>query len=235
MSAQEQQLNTVANNLANVSTDGYHAQRVAFSDLLYNRVNEAGTVTTAGAGAAAREIGDSAATGSLRQTGQPFDLAIAGEGYFQLRRPNGEVVLTRDGGFSLDSRRRLVSAGGNLLNPPITIPAGVDPRQVTIAPNGTVNAGGRRVGRIALVNVAAPDKLLASGEGNFQITAASGPARPANRATLVQGALEGSDVELGSEMATMTSAERGYQMDSSAIQMEGQMMSIANQLVSSAQ
>jgi len=231
MSAQEQQLNTVANNLANLSTDGYHAERVAFSDLLYNEVDQAGSDTTTGAGATARALGDSAQPGALRQTGRPLDLAIAGEGYFELKRPDGQLALTRDGSFTLNSKRQLTSAGGALLNPPITVPAGVAESDVTIGADGTVRAGTKKLGTISLVDVAAPDKLLAVGEGTFATTPASGPARAASGARLTQGALEGSDVEMASEMATMESAQRGYQMNSTAIQIEGQMMSIANQLV----
>jgi flagellar basal-body rod protein FlgG len=234
MSAQEQQLNTVANNLANVSTDGYHAQRVAFSDLLYNNVEQAGSVSTTGAGAAARVFGDSARPGALRQTGQPLDLAIDGEGFFELKRANGQSVLTRDGAFTVDARRRLVSASGALVNPPITIPAGVSERAVTIAPDGTVRAGNERLGKIPVVNVAAPDKLLAVGEGAFAATSGSGPTQPVSGARVIQGSLEGSDVEVASEMTAMISAQRGYQMSSTAIQTEGQMLSIANQLVTQA-
>jgi flagellar basal-body rod protein FlgG len=233
MSAQQRQLDAVANNLANVSTDGYHAERVAFGDLLYNQVNEAGTDTTTGAGAEAQVIGDSSSPGSLRQTGRPLDLAIAGEGYFELRRTNGQVALTRDGAFTVDAKRRLVSAGGSFVQPPITLPAGVSPQQVTIAADGTVRAGTRALGRIRIVTVPAPDKLLATGEGDFAPTAASGAIAPARNARVIQGALEGSDVEVASEMTTMMSAERGYQMGSTAIQVEGQMMSTADQLVTS--
>lgn len=233
MSAQNQQLNAVANNLANVSTDGYHAERVAFDELLDNEMNAAGTSTDTGAGASAQVIGDSSSPGALKQTGRPLDLAIEGEGFFQLTRPGGQAVLTRDGAFSLDSNRRLVSATGALLQPPITVPPGVSEAQISISSDGTVRAGTRTLGKLAVVNVAAPDKLLAVGEGGFQATAASGAATPVKGARVIQGSLEGSDVEVSAEMATMTTTERAYQMDSSAIQMEGQMMSIANQLVSS--
>jgi len=234
MSAEEQQLNTIANNLANVSTDGYHAQHVAFSDLLYNEVNAAGSDTTTGAGAAAQVVGDSVQPGALRQTGRPLDLAIDGDGFFELKRPNGQLVLTRDGHFTVDAQRRLVSAGGALVNPPITLPAGASEAAVTIGADGTVRAGAKRLGTISLVNVPAPDKLLSVGEGSFAVTPASGAVSAAHSATLTQGSLEGSDVQVASEMATMVSAQRGYQMGSSAVQMEGQMMSIADQIVTQA-
>lgn len=233
MSAQQEQLDAVANNLANVSTDGYHAEEVAFSDLLYSTVDEAGTLTTAGAGSTAHTAGYSAAQGALRETGQPLDLAIAGEGFFALKRADGRVVLSRDGAFTLDGKRQIVNGQGSLLDPPITLPAGVSPDQVTVAADGTVRAGAKTIGRIAIVNVAAPQKLLAAGESDFTVTPASGPAKPARGATVIQGSLEGSDVEVGSEMASMMTAERSYQMGASAVQMEGQMMSIADQIYTS--
>lgn len=230
MSAQQQQLDNVANNLANASTTGYHAQQTAFSDLLYSRVEEAGTLTTDGAGAQARDIGSLEVEGSLQSTEQPLDLAIEGQGFFQLKRPDGTVVLTRDGAFQLDSNRRLASADGSLTTPPITIPAGVSAQQVSISSDGSVRAGGRQIGKIELVDVPAPNALLAAGNGQFTTTAASGAAAPASGASLVQGALEGSNVDVGSEMAAMVDTQRSYQMGSSAVKVEGEMMAIANQL-----
>lgn len=230
MSAQQQQLDNVANNLANVSTSGYHAEQTAFTDLLYNRIDEAGTVTTDGAGAAARDIGSLEVQGSLQQTGQPLDLAIEGQGFFELKRTNGSTVLTRDGAFEMDSKRQITSADGSLVQPPITVPAGVSPEQVKIAPNGTVLAAGRTIGKIALVEVPAPGALLSAGNGQFSTTAASGAAKPTAGAKIVQGALEGSNVDVGSEMTAMVDTERSYQMGSSAVKIEGEMMAIANQL-----
>ncbi|HEY1687879.1 MAG TPA: flagellar hook-basal body protein [Solirubrobacteraceae bacterium] len=233
MSAQQQQLDTVANNLANVSTDGYHSEQVAFSDLLYNDIDETGTDTKAGAGAAARMIGTSEAAGALQQTGNPFDLALDGPGYFELKQAGGQTVLTRDGSFATDSQGRLVNAEGAFVQPPITVPKGVSPQQVTIAPNGVVSAGGKTLGKLAIVDVAAPNGLLAAGGGQFTPTAASGAPQPAKGTTVIQGSVEGSNVDLGNEMAMMMSAERTYAMNSSSVQMQDQMMSIANQLISS--
>lgn len=230
MSAQQQQLDNLANNLANVSTAGYHAQRTAFSDLLYNKIDEAGTVTTAGAGAAAHDIGTLEVQGALQNTEQPLDLAIDGPGFFQLKRADGTVVLTRNGSFKVDADRQLVSDDGSVLDPPITLPAGVDPQQVSIAHDGEVLAAGRNIGKIALVEVPAPNALLAAGNGQFTTTAASGAAAPSSDSSLIQGALEGSNVDVGAEMSTMITTERSYQMGSSAVKIEGEMMAIANQL-----
>lgn len=230
MSAQQQQLDNLANNLANASTTGYHAEQTAFSDLLYSRFQEAGTLTTAGAGAQARDLGTLETEGSLQQTEQPLDLAIEGQGFFQLRRPDGTVALTRDGAFELDSNRQLVSSDGSVLDPPIAIPPEVSPQQVSIGADGVVRADGRPIGKIALVDVPARNGLLAAGNGQFTLTAASGAATPAKGASLVQGALEGSNVDVGTEMTTMIDTERGYQMGSSAVKVEGEMMAIANEL-----
>lgn len=230
MSAQQQKLEAVANNLANSSTTGYHAEQVAFSDLLYNEVDEAGTVTTSGAGAAAHTIGALETQGPLQQTGRPLDLAIEGEGFFQLRKPSGQVVLTRNGAFSLNDKRQLVSDSGSLLQPPVTLPAGVSPEQVTISAKGAVEAGGKVIGKISLVSVPSPEGLLAAGNGDFTAGAGSGAASPASGATLRQGVLEASNVDVGSEMVAMINTERSYQMGSSAVKIENEMLSIANGL-----
>jgi flagellar basal-body rod protein FlgG len=230
MNAQQHQLDNVANNLANVSTTGYHALRTAFSDLLYSQVDEAGTATTGGAGAASRDLGTVEVQGTLQQTGDPLDLAIEGPAFFELRRADGSTVLSRDGAFQLDSARRLVGADGSVLQPPITLPAGVSPEQVGIAADGTVAAQGRTLGKIALVQVPANNALLAAGNGQFTPTAASGAPVPASGASIVQGAVEGSNVDVGSEMSGMIDTERSYQMGSSAVKIEGEMMAIANQL-----
>jgi len=229
MSAQQEQLNAISNDLANVSTSGYKAERVAFSDLLYNPIKLAGTETTAGAGASARVIGHSEAQGSLQETGDPLDLAIEGAGYFQVTRANGKVALTRQGNFGFDASGTLVNAEGNRLSPPIKLPKGVSPSEVSIAPDGTVTAGARKLGQIKLVTVTSPEHLLADGGGELTPTAASGAPHPAN-GKIHQGALEASNVDIGGTMALMVSTQRNFQLTSSAIQTESQMMSIANQL-----
>jgi flagellar basal-body rod protein FlgG len=234
MSAQQTQLDAIASNLANASTTGYRAERVTFTDLLYSQVSEAGALTRTGAGAAALSLGRSPAPAAIRETGQPLDLAISGPGYFKLKGPGGQTLLTRDGSFTLDARRQIVSAQGYLLDPPITVPAGISPSQVTIAANGQVRAGERVLGTITLVDVPSPDKLLSAGENNFTATRASGAVGPARGARVLQGVLEGSNVEMGGELAQMALTQRAYQMSGTAVSIEGQMMSIANQLYSSA-
>jgi flagellar basal-body rod protein FlgG len=230
MSAQQEQLDAISNDLANLSSSGYKAERVAFGDLLYNAVDEAGTVTSAGGGASAQTIGRSETQGAMRETGQPLNLAIEGEGYFQVTLAGGQTALTRDGTFGVDAGGAITNAQGDRLNPPIKLPAGVSPSEVRIAPDGSVTAGSRSLGRIALVTVPAPAQLLANGSGVLLPTSASGTPRPASTGTIHQGMLEQSNVDISKEMAQMVSTQRSYQMTSSAIQTESQMMSIANQL-----
>lgn len=230
MSAQQQQLDAISNDLANEDTTGYKAQRMGFEDLLYNQVDVAGTATSAGAGANAQMIGRDRSQGSLRETGNPLDLAVEGDGYFQVKRPSGEVALTRNGVFGVDAKGTITNSEGNSLVPPITLPAGVSPADLSIAPDGTVSAGQHKLGQIKLVSVPDPDQLLADGAGGFTATTASGAVKPAGSAAIRQGALEGSNVDMATEMSTLVSTQRNYQLSSSSIQMENQMMSIANQL-----
>ncbi len=229
MEAQQEQLNAISNDLANLSTSGYKSERVAFSDLLYNRVDLAGTESTDGAGASARVIGRSETEGSIQETGDPLDLAIEGSGFFQVTRANGTVALTRDGNFGVDASGTLVDAEGSRLTPPIKLPAGVAASDVRIAPDGTVTAGKRTLGQIKLVTVTSPEHMLADGGGSLTPTAASGAPQAAT-GKLRQGALEASNVNIASAMTQMVSTQRNYQLTSTAIQTESQMMSIANQL-----
>jgi flagellar basal-body rod protein FlgG len=231
MEAQQQQLDSIGNDLANASTTGYKAERVGFRELLYNQVDIAGTATTQGAGAAAQSIGRNQAQGSIQSTGDPLDLAIEGPGYFTVKRADGTVALTRDGSLQINARGQLTTAEGNLLDPPISLPKGAAPSEVAISSDGTVHVGTKTIGKIALVDVASPDHLLAAGGNLFTTTASSGTPRPSARATIQQGALEGSNVDVGNDMVQMMGAQRSYQLESSAIQTENQMLSIANQLV----
>jgi flagellar basal-body rod protein FlgG len=230
MAAQQEQLDAIAGDLANVSSTGYQSERVGFKDLLYNAVEVAGSETEIGAGASAQVIGRSQVQGTIKETGDPLNLAIEGPGYFQVKLAGGQVGLTRDGAFGLDANGALVGPEGSQLEPPIKLPAGVPASQVKIAPDGTVTAGKRAIGQVKLMTVASPDHLLAAGEGVLTPTAASGAPRAAASGRIHQGALEGSNVDMAKEMAAMVSTQRAFQMSSAAIQTESQMMSIANQL-----
>jgi flagellar basal-body rod protein FlgG len=226
LAAQERRLDAVSNDIANVNTAGYKKVRIGFRDLVYQE--KAGGVST-GSGTAVTQLGRGAQQGALQQTGNPFDLAIQGDGFFQVRRADGQVVLTRNGAFSADGRRQLVNPNGERLVPPITLPAGVDPSKVSVAPDGRVVADGRNIGRIRLVTVPAPNGLAPAGNNNYEVTAASGAVRPAT-GTIAQGLLESSNVDIADAMVDMMDSQRSYQMASKAINMQDRMWEIANGL-----
>jgi flagellar basal-body rod protein FlgG len=227
MAAQQQRMDALSNDVANVNTAGYKRVRVGFRDLIYQRTGPTGVST--GAGAAAVQLGRGYAQGSLQKTDQPFDLAIIGDGYFQVRRANtGQTALTRNGSFQVNATGQLVTAEGDALVPPISLPRGVDVSKVTIGADGAVTAAGRRIGQIQLVTVPAPTGLAAAGNGYYTATAASGGVRRTTTATLQQGVLESSNVDLADAMVDMMDAQRSYSMASKAIHMQDQMMEIAN-------
>jgi flagellar basal-body rod protein FlgG len=229
MEAQQQQFNAISNDMANLDTPGYQSTIVGFHDLLYSN-GSYGSVVATGAGAAAQVVGHDQAQGAINQTGQPLDVAVQGKGFIEVRRFDGSIGLTRNGRLELNAKRQLTNQEGMLVEPPITIPAGVPTDQVTIASDGTVAAAGKRVGKISLVDVPAPDGLVADGDSVLSATTASGAIRAARGTTLQQGALEGSNVNLGDEMARMMTAQQEYAMGSQAIQYQAQMLSIANQI-----
>jgi flagellar basal-body rod protein FlgG len=229
MEAQQQQFDAISNDMANMDTPGYQSTILGFHDLLYSNGNYGSNVAT-GAGAAAEVMGRDQTQGAIQQTGQPLDVAIGGQGYLEVRRQDGTIGLTRNGALQLNDKRQLTTQTGMLVQPPITIPAGVDTSDVSIASNGTVSVGKQTLGKLSLVDVPAPDGLLADGDSVFSATAASGAVKAAKGATLQQGALEGSNVNMGEEMSKMMAAQQQYAMGSQAIQYQGQMLQIANEI-----
>ena len=230
MAAQQQRMDATSNDIANVNTAGYKKVRTGFRDLVYTAQGDLAPNARTGSGAAMVQIGRGQQQGALRLTSEPFDLAIQGEGYFQVRRPDGQLALTRDGSFRVDERGQVVSNSGALLAPGLRVPAGVDPADVSIGANGVVTAAGRTIGRINLVTVGSPTGLEAAGNNQYLPTATSGPIRAAGTATIQQGALEASNVDLGDSMVDLLDAQRSYQMGSRAVQMQDKMMEIANGL-----
>jgi flagellar basal-body rod protein FlgG len=152
----------------------------------------------------------------------------------RVRMANGADALTRDGGLQIDSAGHLTTSSGALVlggNKPITIPAGTTEDKITIGPDGTVLAAGRRVGRIDLMTVRSPNSLMPVGDNNFTTTTGSGPAVTAPRATTVQqGVLEASNVDMADAMVALIESQRSYQLDSKAITTADEMMGIANQV-----
>lgn len=228
MYAQQARLDSLSNDIANVNTAGYKPVRMGFRDLLYN---QAGLATAdgvqLGAGAAVTDLGRVSRQGSLQMTERVLDIAISGPGFFQVQSPTGEQLLTRAGSLQVDVRGRLTTTTGHLLSPQINIPAGTDPDQISIAGNGVVEAGGRRVGQIRLVEVRSPSELRSVGDNAFAATQLSGAPRAATGTSVVTGALEGSAVDLGEAMTQMIEAQRAYQLASRAITTQDQVAQAA--------
>jgi flagellar basal-body rod protein FlgG len=230
MQAQQQRMDTVANDLANVNTSGYKKERVAFRDLLY--VRDASGNVQSGAGAAATTIGRGFAQGALRETGNKLDVAIENGGFIQVRRADGTTGLTRDGSLRLDPRGRLTTQQGDLVQPAVTVPAGTQESDVSIGSDGTVTANNRPVGTLQLFTVRSPQGLQSVGDSLFRATATSGPATRMANARLTQGSLEASNVDVADSMTEMMDAQRSFQLASKAVQMQDQLLQIANQVKS---
>jgi flagellar basal-body rod protein FlgG len=230
MAAQQAKLDAISNDLANASTTGYKHVRVGFRDLLYQQAGRpAANGVRVGAGSAAVDAGRGWEQGALQNTGNKLDVAIQGEGFLRVRLPDGRTSLTRDGSLHIDGRRRLTTSTGALVQPTVTIPAGVSEDQISIASNRQITANGRNLGRLQLVSVRSPEGLLSVGDNAFVTTAASGAATAAPRATtLTQGALEASNTDMADDMVQMIEAQRSYQLASKAIQTADSMMEIAN-------
>lgn len=234
--AQDAKLQAIANNLANVNTVGYKRERAMFADLHYQVEQQPGAQrgdnTNAPSGV---QLGNGTrltgtqklfTPGPLQPTGQMLDLAIVGNGFLQVRRPNGEPAFTRAGQLQLDANGTLVNAAGLPLEPQITIPANA--LAVTIAENGTVTAqlpgtiAPAELGQISLSTFVNPAGLLALGDNLFEETVASGAAtegRPgeAGIGKLRQGSLEGSNVQVVEEMVDMIAAQRTYEMSTKVL------------------
>jgi flagellar basal-body rod protein FlgG len=230
MTAQQQRMDALSNDIANVNTTGYKHERVEFSDLVASAPGAGAAQTVgAGAGVAVTAAGRSTGQGALQRTDQPLDVAIQGDGYLQVKLADGRTALTRNGSLHVDARGRLTTSSGALLQPPVTLPVGVSAKEVAIAPDGTLSAQGKPIGRMALVNVVAPHKLTDAGDGNYTTNAQSGPPRVAGTDTkLAQGALEASNVDIADSMVDLMDAQRSFQLASQAVRTQDQMLSIAN-------
>jgi flagellar basal-body rod protein FlgG len=231
MAAQQQKLDAVSNDLANANTNGYKRLRVGFSDLLYEQGGRPTTSEKAqvGSGSRAVQVGRTFQQGSLRETGDPLNVGIEGDGFIKVKLSDGRQALTRDGDLHLDANRRLVTSFGGLVQPQITIPEGVSGSQISIGRDGSVLAAGKSVGTIALANVRSPQNLLSVGDNAFVTTARSGNAVAAPAATAIkQATLEASNTDMAQAMTDMIEAQRTYQLTSKAIQTADQMMEIAN-------
>ena len=230
MQAQQQRMDSVGNDLANANTNGYKKTRVAFRDLLY--VRDASGRVQSGAGAAATTIGRGFTQGALRETGNPLDVAIENGGFLQVRRADGTTALTRDGSLKLDPRGRLTNQQGDLVQPAITVPAGTQESDIKIASNGAVTVGNRQTGTLQLFTVRSPDGLQSIGDSLYRATAASGAVTRMATFRIDQGSVEASNVDVADSMTEMMDAQRSFQLASKAVQMQDQLLQIANQVKS---
>jgi flagellar basal-body rod protein FlgG len=229
MAAQQIRLDAVANDLANVSTTGYKHGRVAFRDLVYD-TDTHGAVAgiRLGAGSAATILGRSMEQGAYQTTERSLDVAVQGPGFLQVKLADGRTALTRDGNLRLTPDGRLGLQSGQLLDPPIRIPAGVDESRISIALNGDVTAAGKIVGRIRLVEVPAPGALDGGPDNTMLTTTGSGAARTPTASVLQGGVLEHSNVDEATAMTDMIEAQRAFQLAGKAITTQDQILEIAN-------
>ena len=249
LDAQQTRMNVISNNLANVNTTGFKRDRAVFEDLLYQNIRQAGGQTGAntqaptglmlGTGVRVVATEKQHAQGNMVNTQNPLDIAIAGEGFFQIAQPDGTISYSRDGNIKLSNTGQIVTASGALLQPGITIPTTAS--SVTFGRDGTVSielaAGGSQViGQIQLARFVNPSGLEAKGQNLFKETPASGAPQvlqPGNTGAgiLMQGTLEASNVNVVEEMVNMIETQRAYEINSKAISaVDGMLKFINNNL-----
>jgi flagellar basal-body rod protein FlgG len=251
MMAQQTRTEVIANNLANVNTTAFKASRAHFEDLLYQTVQGPTIVGTqdanvmpsiqVGRGTRLAAVQRLHAQGPVEETSRPLDIAIEGDGFFQVQLPNGQLAYTRDGSFGISDTGTLVTSDGYTVVPGIRIPT--DAANVTISATGVVSTSNgteatnvQEQGRIELARFANPTGLESVGENLYTETPASGQAvtgfpQDEGFGRLLQGHLEGSNVEIVQEMVDMITAMRAYEINSKSIQNSESMMQIANNLV----
>jgi flagellar basal-body rod protein FlgG len=250
MLAQQLNVEVISNNIANLNTNAFKAQRAEFQDLLYQderavgaNSSDSGTIVPVGVqigtGVKAAAVYRIGTQGNLTQTSNPLDIAIQGHGYLQVQMPDGSTAYTRDGSLQLSATGQLVTADGYTIQPAITIPQNTT--SVSINANGQVLAqvagqnAPQTVGQIELANFPNEGGLALQGNNLVTETPASGSATTGNPGTtafgtLQQGYIETSNVNIVSEITNLISAQRAYEMNSKVIQTSDQMMSTLNQI-----
>jgi flagellar basal-body rod protein FlgG len=247
LDAQQTRMTVVSNNLANVNTNGFKKGRVVFEDLLYQNLGQAGGATSQdteqptglniGTGVRVVATEKSFTQGTTVNTGNPFDLMISGRGFFQVLLPDGSQAYTRDGGFKIDSEGRLVTASGYEVQPSINVPPGVT--SVTVSTDGLIQATvtGQvdpvTLGTLQIADFINPAGLQPRGQNLLVETAASGTPQLGNpalegRGEIVQGSVEGSNVNVVEELVGMIETQRAYEMASKAISTSEQMLQYLN-------
>jgi flagellar basal-body rod protein FlgG len=249
MEAQQTQLDHISNNLANSGTNGYKRSHAVFEDLMYQTLRQGGansseqtqlpTGLQVGLGTRAVATSRQFSQGGLQQTTNPLDVAVKGQGFFQIQMPDGTTGYTRDGSFQVDAQGQLVTNNGYVLQPGIVVPA--QAQNVTIGGDGTVTvtlpgqAAAQTIGQIQLANFANPAGLDPKGQNLYAETAASGtPTSGAPQAnglgSLAQGFVETSNVNVVEELVSMIQTQRAYELNSKAIQTSDQMLQRLTQL-----
>jgi flagellar basal-body rod protein FlgG len=247
MEAQQLNLNTIANNLANANTTGFKKSKIEFQDLLYQQPRSAGadsgagnvvpTGTEVGNGSRVVSTAKVFTQGSLTQTGETHDIAIDGDGFLEVQRPDGTTAYTRDGALKVDGQGRVTTSDG------LPILSGFQPiaqgtTAISVSSNGQVTTQGPRGAqtfRIQLVRFANPSGLRSLGGNLYQETPASGTPETGNPAengfgSIVQGFLETSNVNIVEEMVNMIQAQRAYEINSKSIQTSDEMLEKIGQL-----
>ena len=249
MQAQALNLDVIANNLANVNTAGFKKSRAEFQDLLYETIRPAGTSSSQdtqvptgiqiGHGTRPSTVLKIFSQGDMENTKNELDLAIEGDGFFQIILPNGETAYTRDGAFKLDSDGRMVNSDGFALEPEITIPS--DAVSISVGIDGTVSvlqAGDSipsEIGTIELARFVNPAGLISTGRNLYITSEASGDEMTGTPGedglgSLAQGFLEMSNVSVVDEMVNMITAQRAYEVNSKSIQTADEMLQLANNI-----
>ena len=249
MNAQQSNMDVISNNLANVNTTGHKKNRAEFQDLMYQTIRQAGadsgpdtqlpTGLQMGHGVRMVATNTIHTQGSFQSTGNPLDVAIEGEGFFQITLPDGTIAYTRDGSFKRDNTGRMTTSEGYLLTPEIVIPDNAT--DITISGEGRVFAAipgqnePEECGQIELTRFTNPSGLASMGKNLFLETAASGVPINSNpgeegAGTLVQSYLEMSNVQIVEEMVNMIVAQRAYETNSKAITTSDSMLEVANGL-----
>lgn len=243
MEAQQTQLDNISHNLANVATNGYKRSHAVFEDLIYQNMRQAGANSTeqttlptglqVGLGVRPVATARIYTQGNLQQTSNNLDLAIKGDGFFQIQMPDGTTNYTRDGSFQLNANGQMVTSNGYTVLPGITIPQNA--QTLTIGNDGTVSvtlpgqAATQTVGQIQLANFVNPAGLDPKGQNLFAETASSGTPNtgaPSNNGmgALQQGFVETSNVNVVEELVQMIQTQRAYELNSKAVQTSDQML-----------
>jgi flagellar basal-body rod protein FlgG len=249
MNAQQQNMDVIANNMANINTQGFKKSRAEFEDLMYQTLREPGSATGAnsfsptgvqtGLGVKTSSVKKDFAVGTPKITNNALDMQIEGPGFFPVETDNGQIAYTRDGAFKKDSQGRIVDKNGFVLQPEMTIPPNASGVEITSKGQVNItldqNTTPQTIGQIQLVNFVNPAGLKAVGKNLFLPSNSSGlpqQAVPGENAlgTIAQGQLENSNVNIVDEMVNMIAAQRAYETNSKVVQAADQMLQNINGL-----